>query len=122
MYTFVRKKSAVCLKCMYCITRKLYLNKAGIYLNKLIFKEIKTKCRNSENFTTLPEIQEKHKLREKKIGKWVRMEIMICIKLNLLISENQTVLTHQNNRGSEESWGPVGRGSEEKKECKFSAC
>lgn len=37
---------------MHCITWKLHLN-------KLIFKEIKTKCRNGE-------IQEKHKLREKK--------------------------------------------------------
>lgn len=38
-----------------------------MYLNKLIFKEIKTKCMNSEKFTTLSEIQEKHKLRGKKI-------------------------------------------------------
>lgn len=52
---------------MYCITWKLYLNKGGMYLNKLIFKEIKTKCMNSEKFTTLSEIQEKHKLRGKKI-------------------------------------------------------
>lgn len=66
VYTFVKMNSAVHLKYMHCIIRKIYLNKFGVTSVSWFLKKLKQNEGIVEKSNTLPKIQKQVQITRKK--------------------------------------------------------